>query len=580
MPKVLHLCRTPMAGSPGMISRIVDAYTDWDSKIFCQRTKISAGDFSIDYKDMVKQEDLFKEVSKANLLHFHNSGPDQWKHVPVSGKPFIVQLHSEPKVMNNILQKYRMHCYTLAQKHAVLYGNLPYFPNMIPIMENKYKPAHKEEGRVNIVYAPTSKVELTDYKVTCMGKGYNNTIKILQALQQRFGRKLHVEIYNQTPKEMVLRAKRKADIVIDEVVTGGYHLSSLEAMSMGCVPVSYLQPEVSKIICNIANCSTSDLPWVNTHINKLGEELARLIELKLTDKNKFKEYSKRSRRWMKEHWHPEKLSKRYFEKAYNKFSNNTQENTDSPWAGLVLSRDINKVRQMRNKVYSVYDYNQKANEANISWFKDKHKGRSAFIMGNGPSVKRIDVDGFVRKNNPIVFNCNYYFKGDIKIKPNYWACIDTNVFFEVVKKYLLEDIIVIANPPTRFLQFRHSRLWISRAKEEFDKFFNHEYELERPCTVATIMTLYAMYMGCNPINIIGVDLSLDKTSNNYFYSGQGKNEVYNSRFRDFSRNINFILKEFWYMKEDAKEKGIGIFNLDPNPTNFKTFELPKEGSLV
>jgi hypothetical protein len=565
MNKVLHLSKTPIAGSPGIISRMINLYSSWTSIIHVTRKTLSAGDFSIDYQQSIEENMLKDNIEDADIIHFHNSGPREWSLK--AGKPFVIQLHSEPKVMNRLAKEYPNNCVTIAQKHAILYQTLPAVPNLIPVFDEMYcRNGSGDENIIHIVYAPTSRAEPLSYENTCQGKGYLKTLDVLSRIKNYYLEKVRISILTQKSKEEILRAKGTADIVIDECVTGGYHLSSLEALSLGAVTIANLMPEVKQLIYKITGSNSDNLPWVNCSIEKLDETLEKLIELKLNNPKAFAELKRKGRLWMEEYWNPATLVKHY-----TSLYNRTLRRTDDAWAGLNLSSNVKNIERFRKSACVGYDNYQKELEVNTDTLKHKHRNEPALIMGHGPSIKKINLDNFIAEKKPLLFNCNYYYN-QFKNVPDYWFCIDSTAL--EAREWVPKDRILIINPPNQYKPMPFKRVWIERARDSFLIFFNYSFELQRPCTAATIMTLYAMYMGCNPIYIAGVDLSRKKGAENYCYSDKA-GSFYNNKFRPFDANYEHIIREFKLMKVEAERLGIKIYNLDPSPKNFNVFEVFK-----
>src|SRR4030043_169766 len=167
---VLHLADSPCAGAPGMASYCIDQYSGWSSKIFVNRKILSAGDFSMDYKDSISREEITERAVQADILHFHNCDPMGWNLKKM--KPFVLELHSEPAQKDRLLKLYPDKCITIAQKHATLYKYLPVVPNLIPFYDELYQPKEKSRNSVRIVFSPTRKQEPNSYQGT-IGKGFD-----------------------------------------------------------------------------------------------------------------------------------------------------------------------------------------------------------------------------------------------------------------------------------------------------------------------------------------------------------------------------------------------------------------------
>lgn len=316
--KVLHITKTPCAGAPGMLNQCLNDYSDIESKVFVECTKLTQGDFSMDYKDSVTREQLKETIEWADIIHLHNQDPEKYH---VTHKPFVIQLHSEPAKKGGLVKKYPRQCITIAQKHATLYHGIPAVPNLIPLDDPSYT-ADCERGSsvVTIVYSPTDKRSRSSYKDTCRGKGYDETLKVLNAVKNVFKDKVKIHILTGQPKEVVLMHKRHSDIVIDECVTGGYHLSGLEGLATGNLVFGFLNQEVKELICKITGSPGGmELPWYSC---KFDDDfmivLHNMVECILDSRKVFNEAHgiKYGRQWMEEYWHPKKLIEKHYKPIY------------------------------------------------------------------------------------------------------------------------------------------------------------------------------------------------------------------------------------------------------------------------
>lgn len=307
--KVLHITKTPIAGAPGLLSNIIDRYSSFSSKIYVGSVESGGKDFGCDYIDRIPYENIQAEADNADILHFHNTCHEEWSDIDFKNKPFIIQLHSEPAVMGRLNREYEGNykVITIAQKHALLYKTLPYVPNLIPIFDEEYMPANNNNDIVHIFYAPSAINTLMDYVNTCSGKGYERTVEILEKIKNVYGDRIKITIMTKSSKQDILSVKRTADIVIDECVTGGYHLASLEGLSMGCATFACLIPEMIDIIFKITGAK--DLPWCNSDIDHLEHGLKWLIDCRpLLDDIKTE-----NRKWMEKYWNPVVMVRYYID---------------------------------------------------------------------------------------------------------------------------------------------------------------------------------------------------------------------------------------------------------------------------
>lgn len=560
---VLNVMKSPCAGAPGNLNECLNKYSYYNSKVYCEKSKISISDFSCDYKDNVPRAHLQQEIDNADLIHFHNCSLDQFNRFNFENKPFIIQLHSEPRTKSGILQKYRNVCITIAQKHATLYKSPIYtVPNIFDSYDERYLPEKKSEDKVVIFYSATSVCKHSDYTNTCAGKGYEETIDILNKIKKQYKDSVEIRTFLKTAKLDVLEAKRTSDIVIDECVTGGYHLTSLEGLSMGCIVINALNDKVEDVFRNISDYKEYELPFDVVNINLLYDRLCKIIQHKFINLNNFKYWQKNSRDFMENYWHPAKMIK-WYEKKYDEMLGLCS----NPYEGLRYSSDLERVRKDRNKVKKQYNKGYVL----VGSLKDEHKNKPALILGMGNSVNKVDLTKHFE--NDIVFACNYYFKKFPNLNPDVWSCIDSSAFRDIMSKNVIpKETTIIANYPVSYVDVKNDHVfWLTNNLIEYNENFKSKIEIERPYTVATIMLMNAIYMGCNPIYIVGIDLSLSKSDSNYCYN----DKAYNNKFRPFNNNYLWIMKEFKKLRHEAEIRGIKIYNLDHTPQNFDVFDVLK-----
>lgn len=304
---ILHIAKTPVAGAPGIISDIINRYTNHNSYVYVENKSAGVLDFSCDYIKAITYGDLDVIKKEVDIIHFHNTGPKEFG-IGISKKRTLIQLHSEPALMGRLIKSYPgVKIITIAQKHALLYEDLDYVPNLVPLWDEKYMPSREAGEKINVFYAPSTTHDPDNYGNTCRGKGYKKTVEILKNIENLYGDRVSIIIMTGKPKCEILSTKRTADIVIDECVTGGYHLASLEGLSMGCATLAYLTPEVQNVIRKVTGAEEN--AWCSTHINALEWNLKLLIG----NKELCRYIGRESRAWMEKYWAPEKMVQKYID---------------------------------------------------------------------------------------------------------------------------------------------------------------------------------------------------------------------------------------------------------------------------
>jgi FkbM family methyltransferase len=162
-------------------------------------------------------------------------------------------------------------------------------------------------------------------------------------------------------------------------------------------------------------------------------------------------------------------------------------------------------------------------------FRNLHAGKRCFVMGNGPSLNKMDLS---KLDGEIVFGCNSIFLlfDRIRWRPAYFTCVDSRVLPDRaadISRMLrdnpsiqaffpteLHDHISEARTTTRKLiepqpniaYFREH--WNSKDYPPFSMFsVDINEHIIQPFTVAITMLQIAMYMGFSEIYLIGCDTS-------------------------------------------------------------------------
>lgn len=140
-------------------------------------------------------------------------------------------------------------------------------------------------------------------------------------------------------------------------------------------------------------------------------------------------------------------------------------------------------------------------------FRGVHKGRRCFVVGNGPSLNRIDM---AKLRDEITIGANRCFLGFPRwgFQFNYWCVVDqlqvedygadhvAAMPADLPKFYPLEYLAYLQPPggcPVNLHYGRHP---------DFSPFGDSFY---RGHTVVTLMLQLAVLMGCDPIVLVGVD---------------------------------------------------------------------------
>ena len=144
----------------------------------------------------------------------------------------------------------------------------------------------------------------------------------------------------------------------------------------------------------------------------------------------------------------------------------------------------------------------------LAAFKDIHKGKRAFIIGNGPSLKQTDLS---KLKNEITFGMNRFYVAfpELGFQTTYFASINNLVIEQFV-----EDISALPMP--KFLSWRSHRFFNERTYNDTTNFIYTSYTGQKfsndvrgrvweGATVTTVALQVAFHMGFDQVILIGVD---------------------------------------------------------------------------
>ncbi|MFC6446762.1 motility associated factor glycosyltransferase family protein [Shinella zoogloeoides] len=207
-------------------------------------------------------------------------------------------------------------------------------------------------------------------------------------------------------------------------------------------------------------------------------------------------------------------------------------------------------------------------------YKNLHKGERCFIIGTGPSLKKIPAEHLAFLSSECVFGVNSMYKSDIldHLRPSYYSLFDNqywikeiNEFSEIINKY-------ISSPPVFITDIR-ARDCI---RDDLDCVFVYSknypesvvrYDLSSNVSsvmnVVSYSIISAMYMGFREIYLLGCDYNLFcSRMNNHCYSDALDDQSLPTYNLAFYLKYYHITTEIHYLiAKLAKENHIKIVNL-------------------
>jgi len=240
-------------------------------------------------------------------------------------------------------------------------------------------------------------------------------------------------------------------------------------------------------------------------------------------------------------------------------------------------------------------------------FVGVHKGRRCFVVGNGPSLKSLDMSLL---KDEITLGSNKVYLGfkDWGFNFTYWGIIDDRQIeqypdewenklpkdivkffpFEYLKALNLENGCPLNTYHTNYAPYPHNFIDPKRPKEDFTAkyMFSEKPDVSYlgPTVTYTLLQV-AVVMGCNPIYLIGTDHRFNITSEDrkrgYWTSEKGDNHFHSG----YSHGKRFNLPEdekaeafFNYAAKYCPSLGVTVLNATPGSA-LKSFPMADFNSL-
>ncbi|MEP3331174.1 hypothetical protein [Sedimentitalea sp.] len=397
--RVLHVSLTNCAGAIWNLHSLMTASGRIESRV-ATASEVTRGVF----RDRVYPKDILwrdhaafrQAIEWADILHFHGFVDAQSPALKgvrnaMRNKPALLQLHSEPAVVaphfpgRDPTRRTDMPVLIVAQKQARFY------PNATPVLNAIAPGAYADQpgasapasGLPRVVYTPTDLATYRQPPPTCRGKGYRATRQILDRLAAR---NLITPAYgfDLTPSQLNALTSG-ASSRIDECVTGGYHLTSLESLAHGLATFAWLDPETRALLCRMTGSKDADLPWVSVPIDNLE---ARLTEMAQSE-TAFAEAGDAARAWMQKHWTPQAVIDPIIA-VYDQIASQSQPRAPHPkqiTTGAIQSVIRGHANPRRSEDFHQVVYLS----APLLAARNSRRDKIVHVLGNGPSLAETNL---------------------------------------------------------------------------------------------------------------------------------------------------------------------------------------------
>ena len=212
-------------------------------------------------------------------------------------------------------------------------------------------------------------------------------------------------------------------------------------------------------------------------------------------------------------------------------------------------------------------------------FKNLHKGKRCFVIGNGPSLNQLDLSLL---KNEITFGCNHIYLMK-NFKPTYWCMADywvmERIKEEVQKAYPDVTKFSVKTHHDKTLTILPNTYSINGFKDLYDLNSKPNFSddlikgVYGGYSIIYIMIQIAHYLGCNPIYILGIDGFKGPTMKNFF----PEKAQFDWKLVKHQTDLSHIA--FKTAREFLEGKGIKIYNATPNSAVESFAKVNYEGVL-
>ena len=306
--KVLHLSDSPLSGAPTRLSNLLSKHGGIASRHISWARSVFGRVVPVDLvgSEMTK-DGLLDLIQCADIIHYHN----RWKRSRIltelgmgpPNKPSLIQIHSPRYDTERFDEEAEsgVPLAIIAQYHVREWPELQFIvPNVVDITE--IVPADTTPHSLPIIsFAPSN----------CTGKGWNNkgySVVAPVLKRMKMSQQITFQLIVNTPYDLMMSLKSQADIGIDEVVTGSYHLSSLEYLALGVPCFANLDDKTERVLKDITGCV--ELPWIKSTPSQFAGHIKSIVAGNrwLRDKK-----ISTARIWMEKYWNPSVLVRKYLD---------------------------------------------------------------------------------------------------------------------------------------------------------------------------------------------------------------------------------------------------------------------------
>ena len=315
---VVHFSKTPLAGAAIRLVHALQCNTGYNARLVDLKRW---GLYDHDVIHAENPDEALELAERADIIHLHNYldygskdfHPIDFNSLRRQDKVFVRQFHSHPalvaremRINVSDLLTSSIPSLVIAQFQERYYPKARVVPNIIPQGDPSYKPSH--DGPLwGIFFSPGPLRSAWDDRWNT--KGMPETLSLMKQVARYTGCTL--KCVTAQPLVEVMREKRRAFLVIDDLVTGSYHLSGLEGLSLGKPVLAFLDARIQHVLHEITGADAS--PFINARLEDAFEVLVYLLK----HPDETADIGKASRAWIEHYW-SDRILVQHFVDVYEK----------------------------------------------------------------------------------------------------------------------------------------------------------------------------------------------------------------------------------------------------------------------
>ena len=286
--RILFYKKTNLAKNPDIWAHYLSKYKKVETKVVN-----SLANHEFDFVHFNNTYEKFNDYLKKSLMHYHGHP----EHENKKGK---------------LDSSYEGHIIINAA-HIANGASKDYEPlRWIPIdLESEFYDVQNPKDKIRICYTPSVITNSSNFPYH--SKGFELTYPILQNLKNKFPNDVEINVLHGVQYEKCLQIKALSNIVIDECVTGNYHMSGFEGLGMGKMVIGFFSEENKDLMLNTMCPNADRIPYESVHITKLENYLNDLVSNKKLDF--VLKRGEENKEWMYKNWNLddmlEEMLKRY-----------------------------------------------------------------------------------------------------------------------------------------------------------------------------------------------------------------------------------------------------------------------------